>query len=556
MLAAVPVSMVGDRALGQGKGPDPQHPTTTCAALADFHAPSVETLKAVDQPAGPFQQGRPGRAPGGAGGPVGPRAGAGGGPPAGAGAPAPAIVLPAHCLVTGVIDKRIGVGGKPYGIHFEMRLPVDWNGRFLFEGGGGINGRVSPAIGQVKGPPALTRGFAVITQDAGHTGGDASFGEDQQARIDMIYRSYDRVTAMGKQLVSAYYGKPADHSYFMGCSEGGREALLVSQRQPLDFDGVVAGDPGFLLGVSFNPNADHQTIVSIAPKGPDGKPDVSKVFTDADVKLVADAIEGDCDAKDGLKDGLIDNPTACRPNLEKLICKGEKTDTCLSKAQVHALREIYDGGRPSGDHVVTAGYFYDTSVDEPIWRGKLAGRLATGGGPGVDSVQGLFLTPYDPTFDDAAFDFKKDGARLDEVGALNRADAVTYSSFKQHGGKLLVYTGLGDPAFSAKELIAYYRRLGQANGGPEATGQFARLFLVPGMTHCSGGKSLDTFDPLQAVVDWVEHDTAPQHLIATGKAFPGRSRPICAYPAQSRYKGTGSIEDAANFECRVPDQKN
>jgi hypothetical protein len=302
MLAAIPVSMAGDNALGQSKSSEVQHPASACAALADFHAPSVEILTAVDQPAGPFQQ-------------------------RGFGGPGVSIPLPAHCIVTGVIDKRVGVGGKLYGIRFQMRLPADWNGRFLFQGGGGINGYVAPAIGSVKGPPALTRGFAVISQDAGHEGGDASFGEDQQARIDMIYRSYERVTAIGKQLVSAYYGKPADHSYFMGCSEGGREALLASQRMPLDYDGVVAGDPGILLGVSFNANADYQTIAAIAPKGPDGKRDFSKAFSDGDLKLFAKTIVDECDAKDGLKDGLIDNPTACRPNLEKLICKsGKKTD--------------------------------------------------------------------------------------------------------------------------------------------------------------------------------------------------------------------------------------
>jgi feruloyl esterase len=529
--------MAADIALDQGKSAEPQPSAAACAVLADFHAPSVEILGAIAQPAGPFQQARPGVPTG---------------QPRGPNPSSPVISLPAHCLVSGVIDKRIGVGGKPYGIEFEMRLPLDWNGRFLFQGGGGINGRVTPAIGAVKGPAALTQGFAVISQDAGHEGGDASFGEDQQARIDMIYRSYDRVTVIGKQLVEAFYGKPAEHAYFMGCSEGGREALLASQRMPLEYDGVVAGDPGFLLGVSFNPNADHETLATIAPKAADGKPDFSKVFSDSDIKLLAATIADDCDAKDGLKDGLIDNPSACRPNLEKLICKaGKKTEQCLSKPQVRVLRELFDGGRPSGDHYVTAGYFYDTSVDEPIWRGKLAGRLATGGGPGVDSVQGLFLTPYDPTFDDSVIDFNQDGPRLVEVGSLNRADGVQYSSFKQHGGKLLVYTGLGDPAFSAKELIAWYQRLGKANGGPETTAGFARLFLVPGMTHCSGGHSLDSFDPLQAVVDWVENDTTPQHMIATGRAFPGRSRPICAYPTQSRYKGSGSIEDAANFECRL-----
>ena len=393
----------------------------------------------------------------------------------------------------------------------------------------------------------------MVTQDAGHKGMDASFGDDQQARIDMIYRSYERVTAVAKQLLGAYYGKPADHSYFMGCSEGGREALLVSQRQPLDYDGVVAGDPGFLLGSSFSGTSYRMTIASISPKDANGAPDYAKAFSASDLKLIADTIIGECDSRDGLKDGLIDNPTACRPNLERLICKsGKKTDTCLTKPQVKALRTVFDGGQPSGDRgQLTRGYFYDTGVGLPAWKGKLAGpgdlQLK-----GVSSTAGLFLTPYDPNYDASTMDFAREGQRFQEVGDLNRTDGVMLSSFKLHGGKLLIYTGLADQAFSAKDLLAYFQRLGQANSGAAQTRDFARLFLIPGMTHCQGGLSLDEFDPLQAVVDWVENSKPPEQLTATGKAFPGRSRPICAFPGETRYNGTGSIEDAANFSCRLP----
>jgi feruloyl esterase len=505
-----------------------QSPSAACASLSGFQEPSVEITSVKDVPSGPFSQGGPGRPP---------------------------VVtdLPAHCVITGVIDKRIGVGGKPYGIQFEMRLPQDWNGRFLFQGGGGTNGFVAPAIGLVKGPAALTRGYAVITQDAGHEGPDASFGEDQQARLDMEYRSYDVVTTLGKRLISAYYGKPADRSYFMGCSEGGREAMLVSQRLPLDYDGVIDGASGGLLGVTFHANTDQAIVARYAPKGADGKPDLAKAFSDADLKLIETKIEADCDGLDGLKDGLIDNPTACKPKLESLICKGgKKTDQCLTKPQLLTVRALFEGGSPTGpDGVLSQGYYYDTGIDLPAWRGKMSG----GGRPsqGVSSVQGLFLTPYDPTFDDSNIDFDKVGPRFVEVGSLNRTDGVMYSSFKQHGGKMMMYIGIADPSANAKEVIAYYHRLQAANGGASATADFARLFLVPGMTHCRGGRSLDEFDPLQSLVDWVEQNKAPDQMVATGKAFPGRSRPLCAYPTQSRYSGTGSIEDAANFACRLPE---
>jgi hypothetical protein len=501
----------------------------SCANLANFSDPSVQITETSEIAAGPLGDG------------------------VGRAASVDIQQLPAHCLVRGVIDKRTGIGGKPYGMQFEMRLPQEWNGRFLFQGGGGTNGSVAPAIGSVKGPAALVRGFAVITQDGGHQGNDASFGEDQQARIDMIYRSYDRVTTIGKQLINTYYGKPADRSYFFGCSEGGREAMLVSQRLPLEYDGVIDGAAGGLLGVTFHANTDQAIVAHLAPKGTDGKPDASKAFSDADLKLIEAKIETDCDANDGLKDGLIDNPMACHPDLESLICNGtKKTELCVTKAQVRTVRALFGGGSPTGyGGVLSQGYFYDTGIDLPAWRAKMSGA----GRPsrGVSSVQGLFLTPYEPTFDDTDIDFAKVGPRFEEVGSLYRTDGVMYSSFKQHGGKMLMYIGVADPSANAKEVIAYYQRLSAANGGAAATADFARLFLVPGMTHCRGGRALDDFDPLQALVEWVEQRKPPAFMVATGKAFPGRSRPLCAYPTQSRYRGTGSSEEAANFECRNPE---
>jgi feruloyl esterase len=458
--------------------------------------------------------------------------------------------LPTHCLVTGVLDKRIGVGGKEYGIRFEMRLPESWNGRFLFQGGGGLNGEVRPATGAVKGPAALALGYAVISQDAGHEGSDAAFGEDQQARIDMEYRSYERVTEIGKRLVAAYYGRHPRRSYFMGCSEGGREALLVSQRLPLEYDGVVAGDPGVLLGVSLKTWIDRIELARISPRDAVGRPDLRASFSDADLKLIADRITRQCDAQDGLADGLIDNYPACHIDVAQLACKPGESQHCLSPAQTRVLDVMMSGKRGSRGEVLSLGYPYDTGIGEPGWRYKI-GPLPVGLG-GVGPMQGLFLTPYEPHRDDLDFDPEKDAIRMAETGSLNRADGVMYSSYRQHGGKLLIYTGLSDPTFSALELIDYYQRLAAANGGLEATRDFARLFLVPGMTHCAGGRSLDDFDPLAALTRWVEEGQAPERLIARGKAFPGRARPLCAYPQQTRYRGSGSIEAADNFECRQP----
>ena len=475
------------------------------------------------------------------------------GPLPGAGNPgAAAASFPAHCVATGIIDRRVGVGGKEYGIRFEARLPERWNGRFLFQGGGGLNGVVRPATGSVKGPAALALGYAVISQDAGHEGGDASFGEDQQARIDMEYRSYERVTEVGKRLVLAYYGQPARRSYFMGCSEGGREALLVSQRLPLEYDGVVAGDPGFLLGVSLKTWIDRRELARISPPDTNGRPDLRASFSDADLKLIAARILRRCDAQDGLADGLIDNYPACRIDVAELACKPHQTQQCLSAAQTRVLGIMMNGMRDAHGKVLSVGYPYDTGIGEPGWRYKI-GPLPVGLG-GVGPLQGLFLTPYEPTLDDLEFDPQRDGVRMVETGSLYRADGVMYSSFRQHDGKLLLYTGSSDPTFSPLELIDYYQRLAAANGGLETARSFARLFLVPGMTHCSGGRSLDDFDPLTALAQWVEEGRPPERMIAQGSAFPGRTRPLCAYPQQARYRGQGSTEVAENFECRQPDE--
>ena len=465
------------------------------------------------------------------------------------------IKAPAHCLVRGVMEPRIGVDGKPYGIHFEMRLPNQWNGRFLFQGGGGTNGTVVPATGSVKGPAALNQGFAVITQDAGHAGRDAAFGIDQQARIDHISRSYDRVTALGKQLVEAYYGKAPDHSYFMGCSEGGREAMLVSQRLPLEYDGVVAGDPGFLLGVTLEDIWSGRALDAVSPRRPDGGIDRDKAFSDGDLRLIADEILKQCDVKDGLVDGIIENWPACKPRLAPIVCKGVKTDRCISKAQKTAITLVFNGGADAKGRVMSLGFPYDTGIAEPGWRPwKLSGTAGPGAAAGaVKPWGGLFLTPFDPSAQSRDFDLDRDGWRLQEVGGQMRADGVMYSTFKQRGSKLLVYTGASDPVFSANELVAWYRRLQDANGGAAATSDFARLFVVPGQNHCGGGKAMDDFDPLRAVVDWAEKGVAPSSLLARGAAFPGRTRPICPYPHQARYKGAGwPIEDAGSFECRPP----
>src|SRR5262245_44672639 len=237
----------------------------------------------------------------------------------------PADNLPARCRVDGVIDQRTGAGGKTYGIGFALALPDNWNGRFLFQGGGGLNGNVAnPTGAQAAGEAsALARGFAVVTTDTGHkgTGGfDASFMVDQQAALDFYYVAIGRVAPLAKEIIARYYGKPADHSYYVGCSTGGREAMIMSQRYPSYFDGIVSGDPAIRTGNSNLGLAYFgATLNGINPK-----------LTDADKKLIVSSIVNSCDEKDGLKDGLIFNTKACTFNPAQIACTGAKTDGCLT----------------------------------------------------------------------------------------------------------------------------------------------------------------------------------------------------------------------------------
>ena len=258
--------------------------------------------------------------------------------------------LPDHCVVRGRIDKRVGVDGVSYAIGFELRLPDDWQGRFLFQGGGGMDGWVQPATGKVTGgKPALARGFATVSTDGGHQGkapnpaSDPSFAVDQQARLDNAYRSIERVTSAARSIIEARYGRAASRSYFAGCSNGGRQALMAAQRFPLEFDGVISGAPAFRVTKAAIGSA-WETIVlaGIAPKDAAGKPILSRAFSNADLKLVADRILEKCDALDGVKDGLVFKP--CRFDPGELACRDPASAaTCLRADQVLALRKIFSG---------------------------------------------------------------------------------------------------------------------------------------------------------------------------------------------------------------------
>ena len=478
--------------------------------------------------------------------------------------------LPGHCVVTGSINPRVGVDGKNYAIGFQLSLPDQWNGRFLFIGGGGNDGilRDTSLSSSISGGTAspLGQGFAVVSTDAGHSGTSASFGADPQARIDHAYNSYDKTAVASKSLISTRYGRKPDRSYFSGCSGGGRQGMMFSQRFPDYFDGITAGAPAMRVSSGATVAAMWNTIQfnAIAPQDASGKRILSQAFSNGDLKLVANAVNATCDAADGVVDGLAQNFQACKAfDPAVLQCSGSKTDSCLSSAQVGALKNVFAGPRNSAGKALYTGQPWDAGMAASGWRSWTLGNSTTATPDAryitlmVDALTNEFFTPPDVAFDPLKFNFDTDPTRMEAYSAIYdtyRDDKL--AAFQQRGGKMLFIHGMSDPIFSAFDTIDYYERLAANNGGMAATQNFARTFLVPGMNHCSGGPATDNFDSIQTMVDWVEKGIAPQSITAKALAssadFPNRTRPLCPYPQFAKYKGTGSVEDASGFVCTAP----
>ena len=471
----------------------------------------------------------------------------------------PAVTAPEHCLVRLMINARpSNLPDMGFGTGVEIRLPRDWNGRLLVQGGGGMNGSLLPAVGRVAGySSALERGFAVVSTDSGHQGRsalDSRFGVDQQAKLDFAYQAVERATRESKSVLAAYYGRKADHSYFMGCSTGGREALLAAQRLPFEFDGVVSGNAArnFTRVVS-NQIWSLQTVTRIAPLDATGHRDLSRAFTDPQLNAVSNAVLEKCDALDGLRDGMINDYKACRFSPKTLVCGKSGAPTagsCLTAPQADALEKIFGGARNSRGEPIYGDFPFDTGIATAAWRGM---HLGTNGNPpanatlGAETLRNYVLTPPDPKVDPLLFNFDGDLARTTETAAINDATGTQHSTFAGRGGKLIIYHGLSDQAMSTGSLVEWYEQLTPRDGnGPQS---WARLFLVPGMTHCGGGQSTDQFDMLTAIQAWVEDDKAPDRIVAKGNAFPGRTRPLCVHPRVARYDG-GNADDERSFSCR------
>jgi feruloyl esterase len=431
--------------------------------------------------------------------------------------------LPAICRVAATLKPT-----SDSDIKVEVWMPASsWNGKLESVGNGAWAGSISYRDLAI----AVTAGYAAASTDTGHTETTAAFvvGHPEKL-IDFAYRAVHEMTLASKAIAAAYYGKPPVRAYFNGCSTGGRQALAEAQRYPDDYDGIVAGAaanyPSHLQGAQvWTTEVTNQSDGYIPP---------------AKYQLIHQAVLEACDALDGVKDRVLEDPRRCHFDPQTIACKGPDAATCLTAAQVEVARKIYAGP--------------GASLFPGLERGSELG-WATLSGPkpmalAAETYQ--YLVFKNPNWDYLKFDPARDIATADKViGPTMNSTDPDLKPFFNHGGKLLMYHGWADPGIAPQNSVNYFTSVEDTMGGKSKAADSVRLFMVPGMGHCRGGDGTDDFDAIGTLATWVETNNAPDHIPAAHKTkgVVDKTRPLCPYPQTAHYKGSGSTDDAANFVC-------
>jgi feruloyl esterase len=443
--------------------------------------------------------------------------------------------LPAFCRVQASIKPTADSD-----IRIEVWLPLEnWNGRFEGTGNGGWAG----SVGLTELANALKKGYAAAATDTGHTGGSAAFAIDHPEQlIDFEYRSIHEMTAKGKAIASAFYNGSAGlrYSYFSGCSTGGRQALKEAQRYPDDYDGIIVGDPGAYSTVQVIRQVAvwkeaHQTEGSMIPA--------------EKLAVLHKAVLGQCDALDGVKDGVLENPRLCKFDPKTVECKGADGPNCLTAAQTETARALYTS--PKNPATVKEIFFGYEPGSEMGWESGEKQPL----GFAVDVLR--YALFKDPKWDPATVNYESDVATALKVGGEPfDARDPDIRAFLARGSKLLMYHGWTDPGIPPSVSLTYYQAVQSKLGNIRNLGDEVRLFMVPGMNHCGGGDGPNEFDMLTAIDGWRTGGKAPTQVIAEHRtnSVVDRSRPLCPYPQTAVYKGTGSTNDAQSFSCAAPKQ--
>jgi feruloyl esterase len=488
----------------------------SCDSLRTLKLPNTTIAIATLIPAGPFQ------APG---------------------TPAPSpVMLPAHCRVAAILTPS-----SDSHIEMEVWMPAEnWNGKFEAVGNGGWAGVITYGSGALQAIPrnmafALNEGYATASTDTGHVndGAQGRFAVGHPEKLtDFAYRAVHEMTVASKAIIAAFYGNGPRLSYWNGCSTGGRQALIEAQRFPEDFDGIAAGAPAnFWTHLMASPEAAAQA----AHQGEPGNMSMEKL------RLLHDAVLRACDARDGVRDGLVQDPTRCTYDVKQLVCKGSDTSSCLTQAQVTAAEQMYAGAKKSHS-------------GEQVFPG-----MALGSELGWDPVNGLQPLPItdsyfkDVLLQDTTWDYKRfnadaDVAKADAAhAALLNATDPNLRPFFARGGKLLQYHGWNDQQISPFNSVNYYKSV-EAKLGRDEVSQSYRLFMAPGMMHCGGGDGPNQFNPMAALERWREANVPPAQILATHvtNGVVDSARPLCPYPQVAAYNGVGSTKDPANFTCKAP----
>ena len=467
-----------------------------------------------------------------------------------------------HCKVSGVIGPEI---------NFELLLPEQWNGKFAMGGGGGFVGLV---INSALMYGALQAGYATVGTDTGHQGHplDASWAHNNLERlVNFGHQAVHRTAVTAKALIKAYYQNDIARSYFTGCSRGGGQALMEAQRYPEDFDGIVSGAPAYnwTMGLGGMTSQINQAMY------PDPNNLQEAVIGPKEQELIESSYLAMCDEQDGIKDGILNDPRQCKFDVDTLLCKGEKTDNCLSKEQLAAVKVVYDGPKDSKGNSLYYGYPFGGENSEGGWPRWLTGGLKYQSN--LDEFQGgvdvgdtkapvapnahigfgngimKYFVYNDPewTYQNYNFDtLRKDSERVSETLNATNPDL---SAFRKRGGKLLMYTGWSDAAIPAYATIGYYD---EVLAHDKTAAEDVRLIMMPGVEHCFGGPGPSFVNFLTEIDRWFETDKAPEQATAywlDEKMQPNGSRLVCAYPKIAKYDGKGDTRDVASFSCVDPE---
>lgn len=465
--------------------------------------------------------------------------------------------LPAFCRV--VVQAAPSADSD---VRIEVWLPAaNWNGKFQAHGNGGFAGDID----YVHLASSILGGYATANTNTGHSasGIDASWALGHPEKVtDFGYRAIHVMTAVAKEVIRANFGKNPQYSYFLGCSNGGRQALMEAQRFPDDYNGILAGAPANYWSHLLTSGLwDMQALIS----------DDAAYFPAAKVPAIAHAVNAACDAQDGVADGVLNDPRKCNFKPETMLCKNVDANDCLTQPQIIALKKIYEGPHDASGKKIFPGFLPGAEEGQGGWPGWIIGT-EKGKGLIAAFTRGYFTNiVYEKSdWSMKAADLSQSVKLADEKTAkiLNATDA-NLAPFKGHGGKLIVYHGWNDPAISALNSVDYFDSV-RVKLGPAQTESFLRLYMLPGVQHCAGGPGADSFGALYspgpkdaqhnvqtALELWVEKGMAPSSLIATkyltedpakGAKF---TRPLCPYPQSAKYKGSGDPNDAANFTCAI-----